>query len=110
VAQSQCFPEASAQLAATPISALLAKPLSTPEFAAALRETLAVPVAGYDRPLFVAHGLADTTVPVPLALKFAGDLVANGVRFDFRTYPTSHSDTMQASLPDSLPFVARALR
>lgn len=101
----QCYEEAEPQLVGVSIGQLLSRPLDDPTILGAIRETLGVPVSGYDRPLFIGQGLLDTMVPAPFALKLAADLAANNQRFTFRTYPTSHLGTMPASLPETTIFV-----
>jgi len=56
------------------------------------------------------RGLRDTTVPAPLAFELIADLWTGGANAQFRTYPTGHSETMFASLPDTTGFVAELLR
>ena len=77
---------------------------------ATFEQAAAVPTAGYDRPLILAQGLRDTTVPAPLAFELIADLWTGGANAQFRTYPTGHSETMFASLPDTTGFVAELLR
>lgn len=101
-----CYDEVAAKYAGVGIGDLLAKPLGDDRFRAALTDYLAVPVRGYDRPMFLAQGLDDRVVPAPLAFKLVADLWAGGAQPQFRTYPTGHSETMAASLPDTTPFVA----
>lgn len=86
---------------------LLARPLDEPRFRDAIRDHLAVPTTGYDRPLLLGHGIADRTVPFPLAAKLAADLVANGQDVTVRTYPGAHQLSAAQSLPDAVAF-ARA--
>ncbi|SNV17177.1 lipase [Rhodococcus rhodochrous] len=49
-------------------------------------------------------------MPAPLAFELIADLWAGGANAQFRTYPTGHSETMFASLPDTTGFVAELLR
>ena len=69
---------------------------------------MAMPTSGFDKPFFMANGLADTDVPFAVVAPYVAQLKANGEPVEFHTYPTDHNGTMAASLPDSLPFV-RAL-
>lgn len=105
-AEQLCYGELTARYAAVGIGDLLARPLGDEGFRRAFADYLGVPTVGYDRPLFLGQGLRDSMVPAPLAFKLVADLWAGGAQPLFRTYPTGHSETMFASLPDSTPFVA----
>ncbi|MFD4368771.1 lipase family protein [Rhodococcus sp. NPDC058521] len=106
IAERYCYADAAEHLHGTTIGDLLSRSLDDPVFLDAARSALRVPTAGYDRPLFIGQGLADTMVPAPLTFTLAAQLTANGERFEFHTYPTGHLPTMPASLPDTTPFVA----
>ncbi|MEE2031868.1 lipase family protein [Rhodococcus sp. CC-R104] len=105
-AEGLCYDDLKARYAHVEIGQLLARPLADERFRAAFADYLGVPTTGYDRPLFIGQGLRDSMVPPPLAFKLAADLWAGGAQPQFRTYPTGHSETMFASLPDSTPFVS----
>lgn len=109
IAEQYCYADAAERLAGVTIGDLLSKSLNDPVFREAARSALHVPNSGYDRPLFIGHGLADVMVPVPFTFALVSQLRANGEHFDFRTYPTGHLQTMPASLGDTTPFVARIL-
>ncbi|HSX69250.1 lipase family protein [Nocardioides sp.] len=81
-----------------------------PGYASTLREYMAMPESGFDKPFFMGHGLLDTDVPIVATLPYVAVLTLNRQPVTFRTYPTDHSGTMLASLPDSVPFVARLMR
>lgn len=105
-AGSLCYDEMLERYTGVGIGDLLARPLGDDKFPAALADYLGVPVNGYDRPLFLAQGLNDRVEPAPLSVKLVADLWAGGAQPRFATYPTGHSETMAASLPDTTPFVA----
>lgn len=105
-AAQACFDELEALGGGMEVSALVKEPLGDDAVRAALREYLEVPVSGYDRPIFVAHGLADRTVPYPLGAKLAMDLQAAGQDVTFASYSGGHSASMQQFLPDAATFVA----
>lgn len=109
-AERLCYDELMDRYGEIGIGEVLARPLSDDRFRAAFTDYVAVPTRGYDRPLFLAQGLRDTTVPAPLAFELIGDLWAGGANAQFRTYSTGHSETMFASLPDTTGFVAELLR
>lgn len=106
-AEALCYEDAAAVIGDTSIGELLSRPLDAP-ILAALREMLAIPVDGYDRPLFLGQGLFDTVVPSPLTAKLAADLVAAGQQFTFRVYPAGHLETMLMSEPEAHDFARRA--
>ncbi|MFD4468948.1 lipase family protein [Rhodococcus sp. NPDC058505] len=103
-AEQLCYEEAAAAFGDTSIGALFARGLDEP-ILRPLREMLAIPLRGYDRPLFLGQGLLDTIVPAPLTLKLVADLVGAGQRFTFRTYPRGHLETMLASEAEASDFV-----
>ncbi|ROO89173.1 secretory lipase [Actinocorallia herbida] len=108
-----CYPELSAEIKADGIGIgdILSRRLVDRRLIQALRESLAIPVKGYPRPFYVAHGARDTDVPALLVLKLAADLRRNGAPVTFKLYPgADHSGNMFASLPDTLPFVRGLLR
>ncbi|MEV0028516.1 lipase family protein [Nocardia sp. NPDC050793] len=85
---------------------LFARPLAQiPDLSGVLTRTMGLPQSGYDRPLFLGQGLRDTDVITPATLAFAATLQANGQPVTLRTYQQDHSGAVNASLPDSLPFV-----
>ncbi|MFE7797225.1 lipase family protein [Nocardia sp. NPDC057440] len=85
---------------------LFSRPLlEIPDLHGFLARYMALPESGYDKPLFIGQGLRDTDVITPESLRWAAVLKANGQPVTLHTYPTDHSGTVNASLPDSLPFV-----
>ncbi|MGW0043122.1 lipase family protein [Rhodococcus sp. NPDC003348] len=103
-AEQLCYEEAATAIGTTSIGALFSRQLDAP-ILAALREMLAIPLRGYDRPLFLGQGLFDTIVPAPLTFKLAADLAVNGQRFTFKVYPKDHLQTMLASESEANTFV-----
>ncbi|MFD3706931.1 lipase family protein [Nocardia sp. NPDC058658] len=107
-AQTACIGPLGDELATAkpPIGSLFARPLaSIPNAHALLADYMGLPESGYDRPLFLAQGLKDTDVVTPETLRYAAVLEANREPVTFRTYPTDHDGTVNASLVDSAPFV-----
>ena len=77
---------------------------------AAIREFLATPVSGYDKPVFLGHGLFDSDVPTPIGLVLNSDMwvrqfVGNprNNRVEVHWYPTDHSGTVNMSTQHSVP-------
>jgi hypothetical protein len=78
-----------------------------PNFKATVRAYMSMPESGFDRPFFMGHGIIDTNVPIPATARYVAVLLANRQPVTFKAYPTDHSGTMAASLPDTVPFVRR---
>lgn len=83
---------------------------SLPGYVETARAYLGMPETGFEKPIFLANGLVDTDVPMETTAAYVGLLRAGGADVTFRTYPTDHNTTMQASLVDSVPFVKRLFR
>ncbi|MFE9578950.1 alpha/beta hydrolase family protein [Nocardia sp. NPDC006044] len=107
-AREQCLVPLGDELAAQGVIVgnLFSKPLAQiPDLHGLLTRYLGLPESGYDKPLFLGQGLRDTDVITPETLRFAAVLKANGQPVQLHTYPEDHSGTVNASLPDSVPFV-----
>ena len=67
------------------------------------------PVGGYDRPVFLGHGLYDIDVPSPIGVILATEMwlrqFDSNAQVVVRFYPTDHSGTVNASTVDSVPFL-----
>ncbi|QIS09542.1 lipase [Nocardia arthritidis] len=108
-AQTECFTTLADRIGGVTVNQLFSRPLSEGDFATVAHSVMDVPLTGYDRPLFIGQGTNDTDVLAPLTTKLVADLTANGVRPEVHFYPgLDHSATVAGSLPDSVPFVARA--
>ncbi|MFD4179895.1 lipase family protein [Rhodococcus sp. NPDC058514] len=103
--ETSCFLDLRKQLGSLGVGEMLSRPLDTQEFRDAIRDYLAVPTTGYDRPVFVGHGMTDQTVPFPLGAKLALDLQLSGQPVTFRAYPGNHSTSIADALPDTTAFV-----
>ncbi|MGW4480671.1 lipase family protein [Rhodococcus triatomae] len=103
-----CYEQAAAAVGATSIGALFSRQVDEP-LLRALREMLAIPIRGYEQPLFLGQGLFDTVVPAPLTFALAKDLTAAGQRFTFRVYPQGHLETMLASEHEAHEFARNVL-
>ncbi|KAB3523580.1 hypothetical protein GC425_05445 [Corynebacterium sp. zg254] len=114
-AETACLGELSEAMKGVNIAHGFSKPLrSVPGLVDAARSMMATPAYGYDRPVFVGHGLKDMDVPTPIGLllntdmwfqQFNLDARARNTRVEVRWYPTNHGDTVFASVPDSTPFL-----
>lgn len=106
-AENLCTDELNKQVQLTGVGQLMSRPADDPALVAKVREWLAVPVSGYDRPLVLMQGQFDEQVPAPMMDKLVGDLRANKVGFEHKVYPTSHGGQLIPSLRDAIPFAAR---
>ncbi|MGV9616682.1 alpha/beta hydrolase, partial [Nocardia xishanensis] len=107
-ARAACINPFGEELAAADVvlGNLFARPLAQiPDLRGVLTRTMGLPQSGYDRPLFLGQGLRDTDVITPATLAFAATLQAGGQPITLHTYQQDHSGAVNASLPDSLPFV-----
>jgi hypothetical protein len=86
-------------------------PLSTlPGITTTLDRYLAMPLRGFDQPLLLAHGSADTDVVYLGALLYGLVLGINQQPLRFRSYPATHSESLHAASADVLAFVGARLR
>ncbi len=109
LANTQCLHEFEETASGTVLGSLFTAPLSSlPRFHQVLMEYMKMPEDGFGEPFFMGQGLRDIDIILPSTLLYAATLQAGGQPITFRAYPTDHSGTMAASLPDSTPFV-RAL-
>ncbi|WP_435531037.1 lipase family protein [Rhodococcus spelaei] len=103
--ETMCFVPLLKHAGTLGVGEMLSRPLDNEQVRSALRDYLAVPTTGYDRPVFVGHGLTDQTVPFPLGAKLALDLQVAGQPVTFRPYPGNHGDSVFQALPDTSTFV-----
>ncbi|RZS41164.1 secretory lipase [Herbihabitans rhizosphaerae] len=103
-AHELCVPELYASLAGVTVGQLLRGKLAEGDFIPAAREVLEVPVDGYRRPFFVAHGSDDNVVPPFLTEKLLDALNGNGQPVTAKFYPGDHGSTMDLSLVDTIPY------
>ncbi len=73
-AEVLCYDDLDAVAQGVNIGELPARPMSEGELPAVLADYLAVPTSGYDRPIFLGHGVHDVMVPIPLSAKLAADM------------------------------------
>lgn len=106
--ETLCHVDLQQRIGAFGVGEMISRPLGEPLIHDALRDYLAIPTSGYDRPIFVGHGVGDRTVPYPLGAKMAADLAANGQPVTFKTYLAVHGESALQSLPDVTAF-ARGL-
>ena len=67
---------------------------------------MGTPTDGYDRPIFLGHGLRDTDVPPRSSQTLYQQLIDNHQNVELHIYPDQdHSGTVLASMPDSTRFL-----
>lgn len=99
------------QLAANvSVAQMLSRSLDEPALLAAVRDYLAVPTSGYDRPLLIGQGALDLTVPIPLTLKLIADMNAAGTRPVFQVYPSDHVGSLYSGEADAAAFIDEVFR
>lgn len=92
------------------ISTWVTAPLrSIPGIYDALHEHMGTPVTGYDRPIFLGHGLTDIDVPVASGLSLAAALALHRQPVTLKLYPTDHFGTVYAAADDAAEFLARVM-
>lgn len=119
-AEDSCYPELSAAVKGTNVARAFSKPLrEVPGLEPALREFMQTPATGYDKPVFLGHGLKDMDVPTPIGIilntdmwinQFIGDMRSRNQRVEVHWYPTDHGGTVPASQAHSTPFLAELFR
>lgn len=92
------------------VSSWVTAPLrSIPGIYDALHEHMGTPVTGYDRPIFLGHGLTDIDVPVASGLSLAAALALHRQPLTLKLYPTDHFGTVYAAADDAAEFLARVM-
>jgi hypothetical protein len=81
--------------------------ITLPNFARTVRNYMAMPGQGFDRPFFMGHGLEDADVPYTLTKPYVDELKANHEPLTFKTYDADHSGTLLESQKDTHPFVRK---
>ncbi|MBG6121791.1 alpha/beta hydrolase family protein [Corynebacterium aquatimens] len=117
-AQKSCYYEVEAAVRGVNLTRAFKKPLrSVPGAEQAIRDFMGTPVAGYDKPVFLGHGMTDVDVPGPIGVVLNSDMwlrqFVGSPRNNFvevRWYPTDHDGTVNASTQHSVPFLARIMR
>lgn len=117
-AQTSCYYEVEAAVKGVNLTRAFKKPLrEVPGAEQAIRDFMATPVAGYDKPVFLGHGMTDVDVPGPIGVMLNSDMwlrqfVGNprNKHVEVRWYPTDHDGTVNASTQHSVPFLNKIMR
>lgn len=80
----ECVSDWNATVGDVGIGELLSEPLDDPNFSAAMRAYMGVPLTGYTTPVSIVHGARDTTVPLPFTLALLAQFSAHGVDYRFQ--------------------------
>ncbi|MBU3066014.1 hypothetical protein KO481_31425 [Nocardia sp. NEAU-G5] len=88
---------------------ILARPLSSGPFVDRLRKYTVVPTAGYRQPIFLGHGAADLSVPIPTSLALLAGFQASGVDYRFHPYNADHQGIVDAAWSDMQSFLTTIL-
>nr|WP_225443441.1 alpha/beta fold hydrolase [Lolliginicoccus lacisalsi] len=110
VARTRCTKPVSRLLEGRTAQDLLVRPLAdVPGAMDAAREYLSTPVRGYDRPVLIVQGLADTAVPAPMVLAYAAELSSNGETPELHLEPhADHLTVLAFSRSEVLAFLDAA--
>lgn len=107
---TRCVSDWDAALGGASLGALLARPLDTPEFRRVAHDYLAVPTAGYQQPIFIAHGLRDVSAPYPLTLALLDQFKAAGTKYELAIFDTDHTGIVDdGGFEAGLEFLQRVL-
>lgn len=112
-AETACYTQMADAVDGTNVARAFKKPVrSIPGIQRALTAHMATATTGYDKPVFVGHGLKDKDVPTPIGLALNSEMWLNqftasprNKRVVVRWYPTDHGGTVYASMKDSTPFL-----
>ncbi|WP_046316195.1 prolyl oligopeptidase family serine peptidase, partial [Mycobacterium sp. UM_Kg1] len=110
-AETVCKTELDRQVAGTRLDELFSAPVASLDgIEAALDGFMGTPTEGYDRPIFLGHGLLDTDVPPQSTQTLHQQLIAHHQDVELHIYPDQdHSGTVLASMPDSTRFLHRIM-
>ncbi|CAJ1509963.1 lipase family protein [[Mycobacterium] holstebronense] len=110
-AETVCKTDLDRQAAGTRIDELFSAPVASLDgIGAALDGFMGTPTGGYDRPIFLGHGLLDTDVPARSSQTLYQQLIDNGQNVELHIYPDQdHSGTVLAAMPDATRFLHRIM-
>ncbi|WP_238420111.1 S9 family peptidase [Gordonia sp. 'Campus'] len=111
-AASTCVTEFAREADGLAMGSLFTKPLSgNTELTGLLTKATELPTGGFERPVLMTQTLQDTSVVVPLTLKYLNDARAGDSKVSARTYLTlDGAQSKRMSDTDIRGFVARVLR
>ncbi|MEU1551036.1 alpha/beta fold hydrolase [Nocardia sp. NPDC005745] len=105
-----CLKSAEEALAGRPFGQLFTKPLSDPALTAALRDYMAAPTTGYNRPLLILQGGADNVQPMPTTILLQQQLHQSNLDSRLMLYPAAnHFTLLPQARHDTTAFLAHIL-
>lgn len=110
-AETVCKTELDRQAAGTTPNELFSAPVGSLDgIGTALDAFMGTPTDGYDRPIFLGHGLLDTDVPPRSSQTLYQQLVDNDQDVELHLYSDQdHSGAVLASMPDSTRFLQHVM-
>ncbi len=108
LAETRCTFEFEEDLEGVNVGDFLTAPVATlPGWTPTIRDYMAMPESGFDKPFFMGHGVTDVDVPFAVTAPYVAALRANRQPVTFKAYANDHSGTLIASQADTVPFVRR---
>lgn len=114
-AETTCLREFRRALDGVNVATAFVAPLrSVPGLEPALRNYMATPTDGYDRPVFLGHGLFDVDVPSPIGMALNSQMwvrqfTGSNAEVEVHWYPTDHGGVMSQSFADATAFMSRIM-
>ena len=107
LAETANYFEMSDAVADIPVGDLVTRPLATGDLLPAVREHLAVPVDGYDAPVFIYQQAYDMVSPAPFTARLVAEAEANGMDVTYRVDedPAGHAGWTDG-LEDAVAFAS----
>lgn len=107
LAETADYFEMSDAVADIPVGDLVTRPLATGDLLPAVREHLAVPVDGYDAPVFIYQQAYDMVSPAPFTARLVAEAEANGMDVTYRVDedPAGHAGWTDG-LEDAVAFAS----
>ncbi|GAB20134.1 hypothetical protein GOEFS_106_00300 [Gordonia effusa NBRC 100432] len=98
-------------LAAHSLGSLFSWPVITlPNIYGALRDYMRTPGEGYNRPIFLGHGLFDIDVPITLPASLVAELTLHRQPFQLHLYASDHRGTVYQAANDAAVFMKAIMR
>ena len=114
-AETTCLREFRRALDPVTVANAFSAPLrSVPGLEPALRSYMSTPTDGYDKPVFLGHGLLDIDVPSPVGIALNSELwlrqfTGANEQVEVHWYPTDHGGVMSQSFGDATAFMSRIM-
>ncbi|WP_240498194.1 lipase family protein [Williamsia sp. 1135] len=111
-AETMCMTPFKNLMAGRDLREAFVKPVSSlPDAYGVLRRHMETPATGYDRPVFLGHGLLDIDVPIPFPASLIAEMTVNREPVEVHVYPEDdHFTTMARSVVDATRFMNTIMR